>query len=108
MAFHFSTVELGFNDDEGNMVTSAVLTPVGWTPAPDAAVKKPSGKNQILAMDILNQISAGKEGVTLDAWRDACKEAGLDRSQFWYVKSGMEKRCLIQVKDGTVRCMGVV
>jgi hypothetical protein len=91
MAFHFSTVELGLNDDEGNMVKSAVLTPFGWTPAPEASIKKPVGKNQALAMDVLKQLSAGNESVALDAWREACKEAGLDRSQFWYVKSGMEK-----------------
>jgi hypothetical protein len=103
MAFHFSTVELGFNDDEGNKVTSAVLTPSGWTPAPEASAKKPVGKNQALAMDVLKQISAGNESVTLDAWREACKETGLDRSQFWYVKTGMEKRGLIHVSDGIVR-----
>jgi hypothetical protein len=107
MAFHFSTVELGLNDDEGNMVKSAVLIPSGWTPAPEASIKKPVGKNQALAMDVLKQLSAGNESIALDAWREACKEAGLDRSQFWYVKSGMEKRGLIQVSDGTVCCMGV-
>ena len=32
LAFRFSTVELGFNDDEGNEVTSAVLTPIGGHP----------------------------------------------------------------------------
>jgi hypothetical protein len=107
MAFHFSAVELGLNDDEGNPVTSAVLTPTGWTPAPEAAVKKPVGKNQTLALDVLKGLCAGNENITLDAWREACKTAGLDRSQFWYVKTGMEKRGLIQVDAGIVRCIGV-
>jgi RecA-family ATPase len=107
MAFHFATVDLKFNNDEENIVTSAVLTPTGWTPAPGAAVKKPVGKNQALALDVLKQLSAGNENVAMDAWREACKTAGLDRSQFWYVKTGMEKRGLIQADAGIVRCIGV-
>jgi hypothetical protein len=107
MAFHFAPVDLEFNDEEGNAVTSAVLTPAAWTPAPEATVKKPFGKNQTLALDILKGLCTGNENITLDAWREACKTAGLDRSQFWYVKTGMEKRGLIQVDAGIVRCIGV-
>jgi hypothetical protein len=31
----------------------------------------------------------------------------LDRTQFWYVKGGLEKNGIIQITDGFVRCSGV-
>jgi hypothetical protein len=114
MAFQFAGVDLGITDEEGNPFTSAVLNTVGWTPAPEAAAKKPAGKNQALALDILKRLEAGarenrgNDGrVSLDWWRDECKAAGLDRTQFWYAKSGLEKSGIIQIKDGFVCCSGV-
>jgi hypothetical protein len=80
MAFHFASVDLQINDDEGNAVTSAVLTPAAWTPVPEAGAKKPPiGKNQALALDVLKRLEteAGKEPILLDRWRDECKAEGI-------------------------------
>jgi hypothetical protein len=109
MAFHFSPVELGFNDDEGNPVASAVLTPAAWTPAPDMAKKPPIGKNQAMALDVLKRLEkeAGKTPVQLERWREACIAAGLERNQFWYAKTGMEKSGYIQISGESVCCTGV-
>jgi hypothetical protein len=107
MAFHFASVDLQINDDEGNAVTSAVLTPAVWTPAPEAATKKPIGKNQALALDVLKRLSVGKENITLDAWREACKAAGMERSALWHAITSLEKSGLIQTNGGIVCCKGV-
>jgi hypothetical protein len=108
MAFHFSTVELELNDDEGNPVTSAVLTPTGWTPAP-AAVKKPAGKNQAMALDILKRLEAEARKnrkddgrVSLDWWRDECKPEGIVRQRFYDVRISLEKAGKIKVQDSFV------
>jgi hypothetical protein len=114
MAFHFATVDLKFNDDEGNMVASAVLTPAVWTPAPDTTAKKPVGKNQILIMDTLKRME-GETGkaqgdiarINLACWKDKCLAAGLTRNQFWYAKTGLERSGHIQITGESVRCMGV-
>ncbi|MDR1785203.1 MAG: AAA family ATPase [Spirochaetaceae bacterium] len=97
MAFEFRTVELAIRDDAGYPVTSAVLNAVEWTPPPDAASGKAAGKNQALALDTLRRLEAEEraargEGakVTLDAWRDACKAAGLDRRRFSETKISLE------------------
>jgi hypothetical protein len=108
MAFHFATVDLKFNDDEGNMVTSAVLTPAVWTPAPEATPKKQIGKNQTLALEMLKHLETEKaRDVSLDVWRENCKAVGMERSAFWHVKNSLEKSGLIQIDSGNVRCKGV-
>jgi hypothetical protein len=67
-----------------------------------------------LALDVLKRLESearenrGEDGrVSLDWWRDECKAAGLDRTQFWYAKSGLGKSGIIQIKDGFVCCSGV-
>jgi hypothetical protein len=114
MAFQFAGVDLGITDEDGNPFASAVLNTVGWTPAPEVAAKKPPGKNQALALDILKRLEAGARKnrggdgrVSLDWWKEECKKAGLDRTQFWYVKGGLEKGGIVQIKDGFVCCSGV-
>jgi hypothetical protein len=106
MAFEFHTVELGIVDDDGVPVNSAVLDRIGWT-SPEITENKPRGKNQTLALDVLKRIasetkgSEGNNGVSLEKWKETCKEVGLDRSQFWYAQKGLEKNGIIQTKDGS-------
>jgi hypothetical protein len=107
MAFHFFTVELGFNDDEGNPVTSAVLNQVNWTPAPESAVKKPVGKNQKLALDILKQLSSKNEPVTLDVWRKACSSEGLIKQRFNEVKKSLTESGKIEINNSLVTILNL-
>jgi hypothetical protein len=105
MAFHFASVELKFNDDEGNMVTSAVLTPAAWTPAPEAAKRPALGKNQALAMNVLKRLEG--ETITVKAWHEACKAAGMERSASWHAINSLKKSGIIQIDGGNVCCKGV-
>jgi hypothetical protein len=107
MAFQFAGVDLGITDEEGNPFTSAVLNTVDWTPVPEAADKKPAGKNQALALDILKRLSAGNDPVAMDAWREACKAAGIERTALWHVIDSLKKNGLIQADGEIVRCKGV-
>ncbi|MDR1058564.1 MAG: AAA family ATPase, partial [Treponema sp.] len=106
MAFQFISTELGITDEEGNPFTSAVLNTVGWTPDTEAAAKKPAGKNQALALDILKRLEADarenrEDGgrVTLTWWRDECKAAGIDKYRIRDVKKSLEENGLIEVYD---------
>jgi KaiC/GvpD/RAD55 family RecA-like ATPase len=108
MAFQFAGVDLGITDEEGNPFTSAVLNTVDWT-APEAADKKPVGKNQALALDILKRLETearknrGEEGrVSLDWWRDECKPDGIVRQRFYDVRVSLEKAGKIKVQDSFV------
>jgi hypothetical protein len=105
MAFHFASVDLQINDDEGNAVTSAVLTPAVWTPAPEAGAKKPPiGKNQALALDVLKRLEteAGKEPVLLDRWRDECKAEGITKQRFYDLRISLEKSRRVKIQDNLV------
>jgi hypothetical protein len=105
MAFQFAGVELGIMDEEGNPFTSAVLNTVGWTPALEVTAKKPAGKNQAMALDILKQFE-GKI-ITVKAWHEACKAAGMERSASWHAIDSLKKSGMIQVDGENVRCKGV-
>jgi hypothetical protein len=107
MAFQFAGVDLGIRDEEGNPFTSAVLNRADWTPGPEATGNKPAGKNQTLALDRLKQLCTGNENVTLDAWREACKATGMERSALWHAIDGLIKSGMVQNDNGIVRCKGV-
>jgi hypothetical protein len=109
LAFQFAGVDLGITDEDGNPFASAVLNRVDWTSAPEAAVKKPAGKNQTLALDILKRLEAearnnqGDDGrVSLDWWRDACKLEGIARQRFYDVRVSLEKAGEILIQDSFV------
>jgi hypothetical protein len=106
MAFQFVSTELGITDEEGNPFTSAVLNTVDWTPDTETATKKPVGKNQTLALDILKRLEAearenrGDDGwVSLTLWRDECKAAGIDKYRMRDVKKSLEENGLIEIYD---------
>lgn len=105
-AFHLVTVELGPMDEDGRPVTSAVLEPCDL-PAPAAPTRigrTCRGPNIEQALDVLraeierhrlNVEASGRDPnearVTVQAWRDACVRAGIDRRRFWDVKQSLVK-----------------
>jgi hypothetical protein len=90
MAFQFHSVDLGLVDDDDVPVTSAVLDRIDWT-APEVAGKKPWGKNQILALDILKGMVTEMGEVTLNSWRDSCIAEGIIKQRFYEVKKILEE-----------------
>jgi hypothetical protein len=95
MQFRVSTVELGFVDEDGEPVTSAVLDSIGWT-APAKPGKAGHGKNQKVALEILRDLDAQLEfdaedrRIPIATWRSRCEvEAGIDRSRWREVRKGL-------------------
>jgi len=101
MAFRLEDVELGFVDETGRKVNSAVLVEEEFRPEP--VPKVPVGKNQRKAFEVLraeierhrvNVIASGRDAseaqVSIEAWRDACATAGIDRKRFSEVKNTLE------------------
>jgi hypothetical protein len=104
--FRLATVELGPMDEDGRPVTSAVLEPCDL-PAPATPTRigrTCRGPNIEQAFDVLraeierhrlNVETSGRDPnearVTVQAWRDACVRAGIDRRRFWDVKQSLVK-----------------
>jgi hypothetical protein len=112
MAFRVATVELGFDDDEGDPVTSAVLNPTDYTPP--AKAKKATGKNQQKALAALQELydtaRANLEGsdraprIEVEHWRQACMdESGLTRQRFNEAKGALQSKGLIVIEPPFVR-----
>jgi len=92
VAFKLESVVLdGLEDDEGEPVTSAVLWGIAHTP-PAKAGRIGHGKNQTLALSILDALieksranlerrgyATGGARVTLEQWREALREAGMNK-----------------------------
>jgi hypothetical protein len=109
MAFQFVSTDLKITDEKGNPFASAVLNTVDWTPDTEVATKKPVGKNQAMALDILKRLEAEARGnrgddgrVSLDWWRDECKPEGIVRQRFYDVRVSLEKAGKIKVQDSFV------
>lgn len=101
MAFRLRTVDLPFTDDQGNPVTSAILDDTEYQP-PACQGKKGRGKWQIVSIEILKKIyldqqknleSGGYDPfqarVTLNDWRNACMDAGMNREAWRRIKDGL-------------------
>ncbi len=93
LAFKIHKVELGFKDEDGEEITSAILDQVDYEPE-----TKPNkqGKWQKLAkeqLDILYQehrtrleqgnLDPAQAKVLISDWRDACLKAGMPRNRFY-------------------------
>jgi hypothetical protein len=104
LAFKLCTVELDMADEDGNAVSSAVLQRVDPPEAPRRVGRAARGPNIDRALEVLraeverhraNVIASGRDPscarVTIEAWRDACAAAGLDRRRFWEARQVLER-----------------
>lgn len=113
VAFKLESVVLdGLMDDEGEPVTSAVLWSVTHAP-PVKAGRVGRGKNQALAMSILDGLieksraSLERRGyapdgarVTLEQWREALREAGMNKYAIRDVQASLKDAGLIVTVPG--------
>jgi hypothetical protein len=102
MAFHFMGVELPMRNESGEPVTSAVLNQVEWEPAPGTSKEPAVGRNQTLALDILNRLSADGS-VSVEAWREACKAEGIIKQRFYDVKKTLIESRIVEINNSFVR-----
>lgn len=96
MAFRFHSVGLGFDDEEGEEVTSAVLAQVDYAERVSAAKAQPAGgKHQRRALELLrtqyekHRENVRKSGrpeaearVSQEIWRDVCIDDGMPPNRF--------------------------
>lgn len=114
MAFRPRVVDLGVTDENGEPVTSVVLSPVSWSPPPQKG-KSCRGKHQTTAMRVLrdeierHRANVAKSGrdpdqakVSLDAWRTACGEAKVDRRRFSEVSRSLSDAGMVSIRNGYV------
>lgn len=113
VAFKLETVELdGLVDDEGEPVTSAVLWSVAHVP-PSKAGKAGRGKNQTLALSVLKDLVARHRAnrerggydpagarVSLESWRDALREAGLDKYRIRDAIASLKDAGAVEMEPG--------
>lgn len=116
-AFRLESVELGINDDEGRPETSAVLRVADCPPAPAGKVGR--GKNQIMALRVLNELVEAQRDrlasgdypedqarVLAADWRRKCKLAGIDYRRVHEVTDSLRKAGLVEITNGYVRPAG--
>ena len=103
MAFRFTSVELPLRNESGEHMTSAVLDRVDWTPAPTGSAAKGPGKNQSLALDVLQGLDRPGAWVGIREWRDACQNSGLARNRFAEVKDSLEASGGVEIMNSMVR-----
>lgn len=114
MSFRFESIDLGLTDDEGEVITSAVLVPTSFV-VPTKATTAGTGKNQLRALNILRDLlgrgrakdAAMEEAqnttrVAIEDWKVACLES-LDRWQFRDARVGLIKASLIAIEGEFVR-----
>jgi len=100
LAFSLADVDLGILDEDGRPVNSAVLTEEEYRP--ETGPKPATGKNQTLALEVLeaeiirhreNVKASGRDPaaarVSVGAWRDACAVKGMDRRRFSEAKTAL-------------------
>ncbi|MDN3518319.1 helicase RepA family protein [Aquisalimonas lutea] len=113
-AFRIRSVELGFQDEDGHEVTSAVLDSTDYTPPQHGQPAR--GKNQRIALALLERLEAehranveadGRDPdtarVSVDAWRSACVAEGMDRRRFHQVKDSLNDHHAVVMDHGFVR-----
>ena len=98
MSFQFVEVELPLRHDSGEPVTSAVLNQVEWTPAPQPGKEPAMGKNQSLALRILNRLLAAGP-VTVEDWREACYAEEMTRQRFNEVRKTLSESGKININN---------
>ncbi len=110
MAFELEIIDLGIVDEDGESVTSVVLNSVEYNEGPESRAAG-LGKNQKLALGILRKLyrearqnladdgrNPDAASIDLEVWRDALPENVAERREFYRVKSGLERKKLINVE----------
>lgn len=113
IGFRLHSVPLGFDDDEGRPVTSAVLRLDETATTPR---RKIGGKNQTLALSVLRKLRAEHQQrlltpgldpstaqVSLDDWRAGCLADGMNRHRFHEARTALESGQVVQVACGLVQ-----
>ena len=114
MAFELRTVELGFQDENGREVTSAILDRVGYEPPPRTSQRR-RGKWQQVALDILKRLiqehrdrlerggfDPDQARVKVDEWRDACHKNGMPKQRWYDIKKALKDAGLVRIDQGFV------
>jgi hypothetical protein len=103
MAFQFAGVDLEITDEDGDPVASAILNKVDYTPAPEAADNKPAGKNQAVALEILERLKkTDGDKVPVSSWSKECRDAGMTKQRFYEVRVNLERSGKIRIQDDFV------
>jgi AAA domain len=113
VAFRLDPITIeGLLDDEGQPVTSAVLSSVAHVP-PARNGKVGRGRNQTIALSVLadlvdeHRVRLAESGnspdgarVTLDQWRDRLASKGIDRKRFYDLRNTLKAAGQIVVEFG--------
>ena len=115
LAFHILPVELPITDEDGLPVTSAVLSPTSFAPAPRGIASL--GKWQVQALDVLKELHsthrANREAsghdpdgarVSVDDWRIACRDAGIPRQRWPTIRDSLPNQGAVSIEHGYVSC----
>lgn len=118
LAFRLESVDLGMVDEEGEPVTSAVLKPANYVPATPQG-KAGRGKHQQTALRVLQELAErhasrlttgghdpGTARVTVEDWRNACVDAGIDRRRLQEVSDSLLLVRKIEISFGYVSLVG--
>ena len=115
MAFQLRTVELGFTDEDGDEVTSAVLHRTEWTPPPaqGKGTRAGRGRHQQTALDVLQGLMDKHQGnrdaldgrpdcarVSLKDWRKAMQDAGIPRQRTYDIPKTLEDSGRVVIENG--------
>ena len=112
MAFRLHTVELGIKDHDGREITSAVLDETSYAP-PAKSGRQGRGKWQTVAVEQLQRLHRERRAnmeadgrdpdsarVSVEDWRDACRENGVTRQRWPEVRKSLEENSLVVVENG--------
>jgi KaiC/GvpD/RAD55 family RecA-like ATPase len=103
MAFQFAGVDLEITDEDGDPVASAILNRVDYTSAPEATNNKPAGKNQVIALEILEHLKkTDGDKISVSSWSKECRDAGITKQRFYEVRANLEKSGKIRIQDDFV------
>ena len=104
-AFRLCTVELGFQDDAGDEVTSAVLDPVDWTPPATKQRRSNAtrGGRQQQAMGILRGLCDDGRLVTPGEWKQALLDEQIPKRSAEYAMQSLKQHGEVLENHGCVR-----
>lgn len=116
MAFKLKGVELNITDEEGSPVWSCCPVLLSDDYEPPKRGSEARGKNQVLALQCLNDLylehqqrleEAGKDPqtalVTIEDWRSRCATAGIKRQRFSEVKQSLADQSCIELINPYVK-----